>query len=735
MISNGEHREVAWPIEGMTCPVCQGRVEQALAGVDGIVDSSVSLLSSRATVVFDPTATSEAVITSAIEDAGYGVGSSAPTASHTHDHADGDHHHEQASSASLWRDSEAMRTYIACLFFFGGLTLQLTWNIEWINVGWWSLGPSAVSFLAAAVVGGANFFGSGFKALTRLRMDMDFLMAAAVMGAIVIGEYTEAAAIAFLFSLAELLESYAVTRARRSLSELVRLAPETARLKTAEGDHTVAVEVVNIGDICSVKPGEKIPLDGTVSQGSSSVSEALITGESMPADKNVGDRVFAGSLNEDGYLELSVTAVSSDTTLAKIVKLVESAEQHKSETEQFVRRFSRYYTPIVTVLAVSVMVLPSLVFGASFLVWFVRGLTLLVIACPCALVISTPVSTISAITSAARNGVLIKGGAALEALADVKVVALDKTGTLTKGELSLSDVVPLNGMSADESLEIAALLESRSEHPIARAVIQEAQLRQIELSEDRIEQFTSLPGRGVKAVIGGVEYLLGRPELFDGATVPSPVNDLQASGKTVVLLGTEGGVTAAFSVSDTIKDHAREAVRHLKLVGVEQVVMLTGDNEATAHSIADASGVDVVLAGLLPEQKVEQVKALERSVGAVAMVGDGVNDAPALATARVGVAMGAAGSDAAIETADISLLTDDLRHLAYAIELARAGRRVIRQNVWASIGVKGLLALGVFPGVVNLITAILAGDMGASLGVTTNALRLAKITPHAADDH
>jgi Cd2+/Zn2+-exporting ATPase len=467
-----------------------------------------------------------------------------------------------------------------------------------------------------------------------------------------------------------------------------------------------------------------------VRDGVSSVDQSPITGESIPVTKSPSDYVYAGSMNQEGYLEVEAAKRAGDTTLAHIIHMVEEAEASRSPSERFVERFARYYTPVVTSLAVAVMVIPPLAFDASFATWFVRGLTLLVISCPCAMVISTPVAVVSGITSAARNGVLIKGGVHLEALAGVRAVALDKTGTLTTGELSVVELV------ADEDsdprradlLAIAAALEERSEHPIANA-IRRAAIEAGVNGEHRITDFESLAGRGAQARLDGEPHQIGKPELFGRAVEPWQVEleRLAAAGCTPICVGRSSEVIGILAVADRERPEARSVLAALRKQGIQRIVMLTGDHQATARTVAQRLDVDAYYAGLLPEEKVEKIRELEADLGRVAMIGDGVNDAPALAAATVGIAMGAAASDIALETADVALMAEDLAGLPYVFRLSQRSGAVIRQNIAASIAIKLSLAAGVPAGLVGLITAVLVGDMGASLAVTVNALRLARL--------
>ncbi|MFT4881210.1 MAG: Cd2+/Zn2+-exporting ATPase [Salinirussus sp.] len=608
------------------------------------------------------------------------------------------------------------------------------------------------------------------------------MMGTAVIAATAIGYVVEAATLAVLFSVAELLEDYAMDRARDSLRELMELSPDEATVRRDGEEVTVPADDVAVGETVVVRPGEKVPLDGTVSEGESAVDESPITGESVPVDKAAGDEVYAGTVTETGYLEVTVTSTAGDSTLSRVIEMVQGAQENRTEKEQFVDRFAGYYTPVVVVLAVLTALVPPLLVAepvsvevagyavtvaADWGAWFVRGLTLLVIACPCAFVISTPVSVVSGVTSAAKNGVLLKGGNHLEAMGDVDAVALDKTGTLTRGELTVTDVIPTEGTDRRRLLRYAASLERRSEHPIAQAVRAHAGDAGV---DDRPEPtgFESLTGRGIRANIDGETYYAGKPALFEelgfgagahgadtpgrraggssdlrsdgGAPAPDAVADdgpfaggtlagLEAEGKTVVLVGTEQDLLGAIAIADEVRPGSARAVEELQASGVEHVVMLTGDNDGTARAIAEAAGVDEYRANLLPEEKVEAVEELQTAHGEVAMVGDGVNDAPALATADVGVAMGAAGTDTALETADIALMGDDIGKLPYLYALSHTANGVIRQNIWASLGVKALLALGVPLGLVSVAVAVVVGDMGMSLGVTGNAMRLSRVEP------
>jgi Cd2+/Zn2+-exporting ATPase len=632
---------------------------------------------------------------------------------------------ERASeSRSLWRRREAIFTGISGALLALGLVLSLLKLDPTLLVLFGrTFALSTVLYLASVLFGAYHFARKGLYALKTLSLGINFLMSLAILGAIVIEEYVEAASLAFLFSLAELLEEFSVERARRSLRELIKLAPREARVRRNGEELLCPIEEIAVGEVCIVKPGERIALDGQVLSGSSFVNQAPITGESVPVEKRPGDEVFAGTINYDGYLEITVTKRAKDTTLARIIHLVEEAEAQKAPSERFVDRFARYYTPGVVLVALLVATVPAIFFGAAFSEWFSRALALLVIACPCALLISTPVSIISAITSAARHGVLIKGGVYLEELGQIQTIVFDKTGTLTTGQLTVSDIIPTDSISPTEVLRIAAALERKSQHPIAQAIVRAYEERAAGEPLPDAQEFTSLTGQGVQAKLDGTLYRVGRLQLFNADGLA-----LASQAKTVIGVGTPDRLLGLIALADSIRPQAHQTVQRLKDLGIE-VVMVTGDNEAAARAVAQHVGITHYHAGVFPDQKVHEIEHLRSEYGRVAMVGDGVNDAPALAAASVGIAMGAVGSDAALETAHVALMGDDLSKLPYLIELSRRTRRVIQQNIFFSILTKLTLGLGVFPGYVTLVLAVLVGDMGASLAVTGNALRLARVKP------
>ncbi len=712
-------RNLVLEVPDMDCASCAQRISERLERLEGVEAVDARVVAKDVRIDFDPDLLTAGEIEDAVRHLGYTV------------ERDGERRVQAPRRRSVWRARSALRSYLSGILLASGIALRLAGldSVLWSGLTW-TLSLASLLYIAAALLGGLNFFPKGLRAARDLRLDMNFLMTIAIFGALGIGEFFEAGSIAFLFGIAELLERYAVDRARHSIEKLLDLAPATARVRRGDDVMTVPVEDLAPGEIVQVRPGEKIPIDGWVRDGVSAVDQSPITGESMPVTKQCSDYVYAGTMNQEGYLEVEAAKRAGDTTLAHIIHLVEEAEASRSPSERFVERFARYYTPAVTVLAVTIAVIPPILMGASFSVWFVRGLTLLVISCPCALVISTPVAVVSGITSAARNGVLIKGGVHLEALANVRAVAFDKTGTLTVGKPSVVEVHVAQGAGLDEQrlLAIAAALETRSQHPIGAAIRRAAAEAGVD-STNSIEEFEALSGRGARARLDGEVYQIGRPELFhDGADICKPeLERLATLGYTPVCVGEDSKVLGVIALADRERDGARRAIDVLRRQGIARIVMLTGDHEATARTMAARLGVDEVYAGLLPQEKVDRVRNILIESGGVAMVGDGVNDAPALATATVGIAMGAAASDVALETADVALMSDDLTRLPYLFRLSRRSAAVIRENIAASIAIKLSLAAGVPLGLVSLITAVLVGDMGASLAVTANALRLARL--------
>lgn len=611
---------------------------------------------------------------------------------------------------------------------------------------WWPLGISLLTALAAEAVywlhngnhwsvvvlalvsvftGGLSTYKKGWIALKNLNLNMNALMSIAVTGAMLIGHWPEAAMVMVLFALAEVIEAKSLDRARNAIRGLLDMTPEQATVQQADGTwREVSAKQIAIGSRVRVKPGERIALDGEVLEGRSTVNQAPITGESLPVEKSPGDPVFAGTINESGSFEYRVTAVASNSTLARIIHAVEAAQGSRAPTQRFVDQFARWYTPIVFALAIAVALLPPLFMGAAWLDWIYRALVLLVVACPCALVISTPVSIVSGLAAAARHGILIKGGVYLEEGRKLRWLALDKTGTITHGKPAQTDFVTWGNALASDSRSIAASLAARSDHPVSKAVAQAAQTDGVALLD--VAEFNALPGRGVQGQINGATYHLGNHRMLEELGQCTPeleqrIAALETAGKTVVMLVGAKAVHALFAVADTIKDSSRTAIAELHALGIN-TMMLTGDNPHTAQAIAAQAGIDRAQGNLLPDDKLREVEQLARS-GKVGMVGDGINDAPALARADIGFAMGAAGTDTAIETADVALMDDNLRKIPTFVRLSRATAQVLMQNIVLALGIKAVFLVLTFTGQATMWMAVFA-DMGASLLVVGNGLRL-----------
>lgn len=645
---------------------------------------------------------------------------------------------DEAAGLGLWqRRRRTILTAGSGFFTVAGLLYSWAWIGLLAAMGSEGAGITHELPLAARLLyglgvlaGGWFVFPKAWSALRRLRPDMNLLMTIAVVGAAVIGEWFEASTVSFLFGLSLALESWSVGRARRAVEALIDLTPTTVRLLDGNGSEVVvAPGEVPIGSLFLVKPAERIPLDGEVVRGSSDVNQAPITGESVPVPKEAGAQVFAGSINGDGALEVCSSKAASNTTLAQIIRMVGEAQSRRAPSEQWVERFARVYTPIVLATALSVAILPP-VFAGGWSEWFYRALVLLVIGCPCALVISTPVSIVASLAAAARNGVLVKGGIHMETPARLKAVALDKTGTLTLGQPHVVEVAPINGHTQEELLARAAALESRSDHPLARAIVTQARERGIAFATP--DEFQIVQGKGAMGRFDGKLYWLGSHRYLEERGQETPevhriLTDMCGVGRTVVVIGTSDHVCGFVGLADAVRPEARRSVQELRNAGIRHIVMLTGDNRGTAEQIAAQTGVDETRAELLPADKVAAVDELVHRYGAVAMVGDGVNDAPAMGRATLGIAMGAAGSDAAIEAADVALMSDDLAKLPWLVRHSTKTLRIVRQNIALSLSVKGIFVVLTFAGAASLWAAI-AADMGVSLLVVSNALRL--IRPH-----
>jgi Cd2+/Zn2+-exporting ATPase len=609
---------------------------------------------------------------------------------------------------------------------------------------WWPLALSGVMAVAAEIIhftdaaptwvvalialvaissGGLTTYKKGWIALKNFNLNINALMSIAVTGAVLIGQWPEAAMVMFLFTVAELIEAKSLDRARNAIGGLMQLTPETATVQQDGQWIEVEVNQIALGSVVRVKPGERIGLDGEVVSGHSTIDQAPITGESMPVEKTIGDKVFAGTINQAGSLEYTVTAAAKNSTLARIIHAVEAAQGARAPTQRFVDRFSKIYTPAVFALALAMAVIPPLFMGAAWFDWIYRALVLLVVACPCALVISTPVSIVSGLAAAARKGILVKGGVYLEMGHKLDYLALDKTGTITHGKPVQTDYVLLDDTVGEQAVAISASLAGRSDHPVSQAIA-------TAYGKDghlQVEVFEALGGRGVKGEVNGRLYHLGNHRLVHESGLCSPALEarleaLESQGKTVVLLFDETGPLALFAVADTVKDSSREAISQLHALGVK-TVMLTGDNPHTAKAIAAQVGIDQAQGNLLPTDKLQVIENLYAQNHRVGMVGDGINDAPALARAEIGFAMAAAGTDTAIETADVALMDDDLRKIPAFIRLSRDTSAVLKQNIALALVIKVIFLVVTFAGMATMWMAVFA-DMGVSLLVVFNGLRL-----------
>ena len=694
------HAEAVFRVEGMDCQEEVVILERRLTPLAGIEAISADLLGQRLHVKYDAASLTAAAIVDAVGQTGMRMWL--------------EHDEPAAGGAGTeWR----WRLMVACAVAIGvGLILSAAGR------GF----EAAVCFSMAAVAGGIYPARRAVVAVRSRTLDINTLMVVAVSGALLLGQWFEAASVVFLFAVAQWLEVRTLERARQAIRSLIDLAPREAVVRRAGVEYRVAVEDVRIGDEILIRPGDKMPLDGVVVSGQSDVNQAPLTGESVPVDRLPGDEVFAGTINGHGALDVRVTRLVRDTRVARIIHLVEAAQASRAPVQSFVDSFARVYTPVVLMVALAVGLIPPLLLAADPSVWIYRALVLLVIACPCALVISTPVSIVSALSAAARNGVLIKGGAHLERLAAVRVVAFDKTGTLTTGDFRVAEVLPLGSVPVNELLEYAAAVESRAEHPVAAAIV--AHARAVEVAVPTVTRFVSLPGMGAEGEVNGAQVIIGNERLFEArripvaADVPGLVSG-RADGKLVVLVAVNGVCLGAISLEDRPRPTAREAIGLLREQDVRRVAMLTGDHAGTAARVAAELGLDEHHAQLLPEQKYALIARLRGDFGPVMMVGDGINDAPALAAADVGIAMGAAGSDTALETADVALMSDELLRLPYALRLAKATLRNVRMNVAISLALKAAFLVMAVAGVATLWMAVLA-DTGASVLVVGNALRL-----------
>ena len=719
--------EAIFKVTGMDCAEETNALRESVGALPGITGVAFNLLNGTMAVTTVEGAAEDQAIVAAVERAGMSVRPADSTQAGVSSHV----------AEGLWTTHGR-----AVLCAVSGIAVAAGFLSHWFLHG--SLldalaegggsgfhvfpAVSVLLYLVGVIAGGWFIFPKAVAALRRFRADMNLLMTIAVLGAILIGEWFEAATVSFLFSLSLVLEAWSIGRARSAIKALFKLTPPRARyICPHDGDiMEKPVEDVPLGATVLVRPGERIPLDGQVTKGRASVNQAPITGESVPVEKREGDEIFAGTIDEDGAIEFRVTKPASDTTIARIIRMVEETQSRRAPSEQWVERFARYYTPAMMLLAVAIAVVPPLVFGGDWARWFYESLVILVIACPCALVISTPVSIVAALATAARSGVLIKGGAFLEEAGRLKAIALDKTGTVTHGRPEVQKIIPLNGHSSEELLDRAAALELHSGHPLARAIVRKAE--QLGRIVPPAEDYREFRGRGAQGTIGGRTFWLGSHRLLhekqmESDDIHQKIDVLEDAGHSVVVVANDNHVCGFISVADSVRDNALSIVADLKRAGLERVIILTGDNQGTARAISEKIGADEFHAELLPEDKLKAIEEVKGRYGSVAMVGDGINDAPALAAATLGIAMGAAGTDVAMETADIALMSDDLSRLPWLIRHGRRTLGVIRQNIVFALGLK-LLFMGLALANIATLWMAIAADMGASLLVIMNALRL-----------
>ena len=686
-------------LENLSCANCAMKFEHNIKNLPEVEDATVNFGASKVSVIGKATVED-------IEKAGAFDGIKVTTVKQ-----------RQLEKTPFFKRKENVLTVISFVFLLIGIIASLVYEESH---------PLAIGlFIVSIAVGGYDLFKGGLVNLSRFYFDMKTLMTIAIIGAAIIGEWREGAVVVFLFAVSEALEAYSMNKARQSISQLMDIAPPTAIIRKDGKLVEVDTELIQINDVLIVKPGKKIAMDGVVLKGTSTVNQASITGESMPVVKSIEDEVFAGTLNEEGSLEVKVTKRVEDTTIAKIIHLVEEAQAEKAPSQKFVDKFAKYYTPAIIIIAILVAILPPL-FGADWQTWIYQGLAVLVVGCPCALVVSTPVAIVTAIGNAAKQGVLIKGGIHLEEIGRLQAIAFDKTGTLTKG---YPEVTHIEAEMPNDFIQKVMSIETYSQHPLAQAIVKygaKEHIREIE-----VEHFQSVTGKGAEGVVAGTKWAVGSVSWISSIStisneVLTKVNQLQTEGNTVMLASADGIYQGFIAVADPIRSTSKNVLEKLKNAGIQHTVMLTGDDKRTANAIAMKLGMTDVEAELMPEQKLSAIRVLKDKYRAVAMVGDGVNDSPALAAATVGIAMGGAGTDAALETADVALMGDDLEKLPYTIKLSRKALHIIKENIMFALGLKIIALLLIIPGWLTLWIAIFA-DMGATLLVVLNSLRLLKV--------
>lgn len=712
-----EQEMKAYRVQGFTCANCAGKFEKNVKQLSGVEDAKVNFGASKIAVYGNATI-EELEKAGAFENLKVTPEKSARQASQEVKED------TKEDKVPFYKKHSAL-LYASLLIAFGYLSSYVNGEENIVTT---------LLFLASMFIGGLSLFKVGLQNLLRFEFDMKTLMTVAVIGGAIIGEWAEVAIVVILFAISEALERFSMDRARQSIRSLMDIAPKEALVRRNGQEIMIHVDDIAVGDIMIVKPGQKIAMDGVVVSGYSAVNQAAITGESVPVEKTVDNEVFAGTLNEEGLLEVEITKLVEDTTISKIIHLVEEAQGERAPSQAFVDKFAKYYTPIIMIIAALVTIVPPLFFDGSWETWIYQGLAVLVVGCPCALVISTPISIVSAIGNAAKKGVLVKGGVYLEEMGALKAIAFDKTGTLTKGVPAVTDYNVLNKqINEKELLSIITALEYRSQHPLASAIMKKAEEENITYSDVQVEDFSSITGKGIKGIVNGATYYIGSPKLFKelltndfDKDLEQNVTTLQNQGKTAMIIGTAKEILAVIAVADEVRESSKEIIQKLHQLGIKKTIMLTGDNKGTANAIGGQVGVSDIEAELMPQDKLDFIKQLRSEYGHVAMVGDGVNDAPALAASTVGIAMGGAGTDTALETADVALMGDDLRKLPFTIKLSRKTLNIIKANIAFAIAIKFIALLLVIPGWLTLWIAIVS-DMGATLLVALNGLRLMKV--------
>jgi Cd2+/Zn2+-exporting ATPase len=689
-------------IEGMDCEDETSLIEKKMKSLKGLESFQVDLMSQTLRVQYDPALLSVQEIIKSIAETGMKARLE----------------RERVKGKAWWKEPRILSLISCGVFTIVAFVLEKT-GIEL---------ASTILYAIAVSIGGYYPARMGLAAIRTFTLNIRTLMVSGAIGAILLGLWEEAAILVFIYSLGDVLEAYAVDRARGALRALMELMPKEATVRRDREELTLPVEEIRLGETIIIKPGERISLDGRVVSGSSAVDESSITGESIPVVKEKWADIFAGTINQRGVLEVKVTKLSKDTTLARIIHSVEEAQAKKSSFQRFGETFGKIYTPAMFALALGVMSIPVWFLGGLWSQWFYRGLVVLVVSCSCGIALSIPVAVVAAIGNAARNGILFKGGVYLESAATIKAIAFDKTGTLTIGRPQVTDVVPVGNHDRNRILGLAASLEFRSEHPLGEAIVRKAREEEIPFSP--AEAFEALVGLGAKGRVNGQEFFIGGMRLFLERNIPieaiqPQISSLEEQGKTTILLGNKKEVLAIIAIADQLRFEAKEAIKKLKEIGIRQVVMLTGDNEGTAKAVAREAGVDAYFARLLPDDKVEKIKRLREANGRIAMVGDGINDAPAMAVADIGIAMGAAGTDIALETADIALMSDDLSKLPVAFSLSRRTVQNIRQNIIISLAIITFLVPAALAGWIGMVPGLLINEAGG-LAVILNGLRLLK---------